>query len=391
MSVKCKVLFKGILIMFLFIGNITLYAQLDPVSNLTTTTSTTVKEQKKSRDTIKDAKKSSFIPVPYFVTDQNIGFGLVLALAYMHPNKKETRKNTPPSITAVFGGGTNKKTWTIGGGHTHSFNNDKLRYAGAILYFNVNLDFYQLGPVDLSDNPIEVNLNGWGIANHIFFRLGESNIFIGPQYGYSSIESSLNLNIPNKPILDSITKAIVKTTTFSALGLRSHYDNRDNTISPTKGLYSGFGLNYNANWLGATEQFGEFNLFFKSYLPINNWLYSIYHIDYQIVGGDAPFYLKPYVQLRGVPALYYQGKMAAKVETQWRAMFYKNWAVVGFAGAGKAFDSFSDFPDSQSIFNYGTGLRYVMKKAFNTRVGIDVAWANPNSQFGWYIVIGTSF
>ena len=89
--------------------------------------------------------------------------------------------------------------------------------------------------------------------------------------------------------------------------------------------------------------------------------------------------------------MYYQGDMAAKVETQWRAMFYKNWGLVAFTGAGKAFDSFSDFPDSQLIFNYGTGLRYVMKKAFNTRVGIDVAWANPNSQFGWYIVIGTSF
>ena len=51
----------------------------------------------------------------------------------------------------------------------------------------------------------------------------------------------------------------------------------------------------------------------------------------------------------------------------------------------------SDFPDNKSINNYGTGLRYVMEKAFNTLVGIDVAWANPNSQFGWYIVIGTSF
>jgi len=30
-------------------------------------------------------------------------------------------------------------------------------------------------------------------------------------------------------------------------------------------------------------------------------------------------------------------------------------------------------------------------KTFNTRVGIDLARANPNSQFGWYIVIGTSF
>ena len=391
MSINYKDIFKWALIIFLFIGNITLYAQFAPVSDLTTTTSTIAKESKKSKDTIKDAKKGSFLPVPFFVTDQNIGFGLILALAYMHPNKRESRKNTPPSITAVFGGGTSKKTWTIGGAHTHSWNNDKLRYAGAILYVNLNLDFYQLGSLDLSDNPIEVNLNGWGAINHILFRLGEKNVFVGPQYSYASIESSLNFNNPDTPILDSIAKAIDKTTTFSALGLLAHHDSRDNTISPNKGIYSGFKLNYNANWLGATDQFAEINLFFKAYIPINKWLYSIYHFDYKMVGGDAPFYLKPYVQLRGVPALYYQGDMAAKVENQWRALFYKNWAVVGFIGAGKAFDSFSDFPDSQLIYNYGTGLRYVMKKAFNTRVGIDVAWANPNSQFGWYIVVGTSF
>ena len=89
---------------------------------------------------------------------------------------------------------------------------------------------------------------------------------------------------------------------------------------------------------------------------LHKWLYSIYHLDYQTIGGDEPFYLKPYVQLRGVTALYYQGNMAAKVETQWRALFYKNCAVVAFAGAGKAFDSFSEFPESQTIFNYGTGL-----------------------------------
>ena len=391
MILKGRNIYKITLIIFFFIGNIAVYSQLEPVSDLTMTTSTSVHEQKKYKDTIKDAKKGSFLPVPYFITDQNIGFGLVLALAYMRPNKKESRKNTPPSITAAFGGGTTKKTWTVGGAHTHSWNNDKLRYAGAALYFNVNLDFYSIGSVDLSENPIEVNLNGWGTAHHTFFRLGESNIFVGPQYAYASIESSVNIANPDKPILDSIAEAIDRTTTFSALGLRSQYDNRDNTISPIKGHYGGFSLNYNAKWLGSTEEFGSFNVFYKYYLPINNWLYSIYHVDFQSVGGDAPFYVKPYVQLRGVPAFYYQGNMATKVETQWRASFYKNWAAVVFAGTGKAFDSFSDFPDNKSIYNYGTGLRYVMEKAFNTRVGVDVAWANPGSQFGWYIVIGTSF
>ena len=82
------------------------------------------------------------------------------------------------------------------------------------MYFNVNLDFYSIGSVDLSENPIEVNLTGWVTAHHMFFRLGESNIFIGPQYGYSSIASSVNITNPDKPILDSISKAIDKTTTF---------------------------------------------------------------------------------------------------------------------------------------------------------------------------------
>ena len=222
MNVKCRNIFKGALIISLFIGNASLYAQLEPVSDFTTTTSTVAKQSKKDKDTIKDAKKGSFLPVPYFVTDQNLGFGLILALAYMHTNKKESRKNTPPSITAVFGGGTTKKTWTAGGVHTHSWNNDKLRYAGAILYFNVNLDFYSIGSVDLTENPIEVNLNGWGTAHHMYFRLGESNIFVGPQYGYASIESRVNITNTDKPILDSIAEAIDRTTTFSALGLRSH-------------------------------------------------------------------------------------------------------------------------------------------------------------------------
>jgi hypothetical protein len=170
-----------------------------------------------------------------------------------------------------------------------------------------------------------------------------------------------------------------------------NYDSRDNTISPSKGYYGGFILNYNASWLGATKQYTNLDAFFYAYIPINKWLSSIYHFDYQMAGDDAPFYIKPFLDLRGVPVMYYQGNMTALVETQWRALVYKNWGLIAFAGTGKAFDSFSEFSDDQWVVNYGTGLRYVLQKAFNTRVGVDFAWANPNSQFGWYIVVGTSF
>jgi len=395
MNTNKKSILLVLFFLFLFFGNITIYAQFNSVKGISSTTAAAGHELKKSKDTIVDTNKGSFVPVPFFVTDVNLGYGLILALSYLHPNKKETRKNTPPSITAVFGGGTSTSTWTIGAGHTHSFNDDKLRFLGGALYANVNLDFYNLGKIDLSDHPIEVNMNGWGVLAHMLFRIGESNIFIGPEYGYAQIDSKLNLNDPDHPILDSIFQEInnltKKETTFSEIGLIANYDSRDNTISPSKGFYGGFELRYNGSWLGATDDFEEIDAFFYSYIPINKWLSSIYHFDFQSVGGDAPFYVKPFVELRGAPVMYYQGNMAALVETQWRAQFYKNWGILGFVGTGKAFDSFNEFSDNPWVVNYGTGLRYVMQKAFNTRVGVDFAWANPNSQFGWYIVVGTSF
>ncbi len=393
MKANNQALFKVILILLIFIGNGVLYAQLSQVSSISNKTTLAGKEHRKSKDTVVNAQKGSFVPVPFFVTDVNMGYGLILALSYLHPNKKESRKNTPPAITAVFGGATNTKTWTFGGMHTHSFNDDKLRYAGALMYANVNLDFYNIGSIDLTERPIEMNMNGWGIVNRILFRIGKSDIFIGPQYGYANIENKLNLKALNHPIVPELPPRIrnSNTTVFSALGLLANHDSRDNTISPSKGYYSGFELNYNATWLGATDQFANLDVFFYAYVPINNWLSSIYHFDYQLIGDEAPFYTKPYLGLRGAPVMFYQGNMTALIETQWRAMVYKNWGVVGFVGTGKAFDSFSEFSNDQWVVNYGTGLRYVLQKAFKTRVGVDFAWASPNAQFGWYIVVGKSF
>jgi hypothetical protein len=83
----------------------------------------------------------------------------------------------------------------------------------------------------------------------------------------------------------------------------------------------------------------------------------------------------------------YQGSETMLAEVQLRAFVYKAFAVVAYTGAGKAFDSFSEFDSGEWVTNYGFGLRYQIEKAFGTRVGLDFAWANK--QFGWYVVIGT--
>lgn len=389
---KCRIFYLALVNLFilLMIGNHALYAQVPQPADITGKTNAMSHEKKKaSKDSTKAKSKGAFVPVPFIVTDQNFGYGAILALGYMHANKNSDRKDTPPSVTGIAGGGTSTKSWTIGLMHSHSWNSDHLRYFGGLLYVNFNLDFYSIGSIDLSDHPIKIKIEGGGTMQRVTFRLKESNFFIGPQYTFAKVTAGIHKDqdfIFDR--IDTLRLAINGTQFISGIGLLFNFDSRDNTLSPNKGLYGGLEFNYNGQWMGSSSDYTETDIYFYAYLPITNWLYSIYHFDAQSSGGDVPFYLKPFVELRGAPALRYQGNNTLLLEAQFRGYFYKEIALDVFGGIGNAFDSFSEFSSAQYVYNYGVGLRYELKKAFGTRVGVDFAWAN--GQFGWYIIIGTA-
>jgi hypothetical protein len=382
------ILFVLIMVNMLFSVN-DVFTQVPQVDQIQSKSQSAAKHRKNDmKDSTQVAKKGAFIPVPFISTDQNLGYGGMLSLTYIHANSKRTAKDSPPSITAVAGGGTTTKSWMIALVHSHSFNYDKLRYVGGLVYLNANLDFYSIGKLDLSDRPIGVNLNGYGTLQRIVFRIKKSNFFIGLQYGFMRINSSLKIQDTDHPFVDSLINSLETHKNLSALGLLGQYDSRKNTLSPKKGIYTGFVLNTNATWLGATQDFQKLDLYFYGYVPLTKWLFSIYHFDAQFTGGDVPFYLKPFVQLRGAPMMRYQGNQTMLAEVQFRGYFYKSLALVGFSGLGKAFDSFSEFGAAKLIIDYGAGIRYELKKSFGVRLGLDFAWTN-NNDFGWYVVIGT--
>jgi len=367
------------------------YAQTNAISRVHSKTHAAGREQKKAQDSTK-AKRGSFVPVPFIVTDQNLGYGGILALGYLHADKKSTRKDTPPTISGIAGGGTSTKTWTVALLHSQSFKNDNIRYIGGIFYANVNLDYYQLGKINLSSHPIAINMKEWGVLQRLQFKAGKSDFFIGPQYTFLSAETGLNIQGDSshpklEPLIDFLD-SLDSRQYLSSLGIIIDYDTRRNTLSPKKGFHTGIDANYNATWLGASKNFFKGDLYFYAYVPLTKWLFSIYHFDYQLTAGDVPFYMKPFVELRGAPMMRYQGNQTMLAEIQLRGYFTKSLALVAFTGTGKAFDIFSEFGPAQWIVNYGAGFRWEMEKIFGLRVGADFAWTN-NNDFGWYIVIGT--
>ncbi|VFS88890.1 Uncharacterised protein [Raoultella planticola] len=76
----------------------------------------------------------------------------------------------PPPITAFGGGGTQNGTWFVGGGHRHTWNNDRIRYLVLLGYANIKLDIYSDGLSSFNKNTaIHSQTRGYGGLQKLLF------------------------------------------------------------------------------------------------------------------------------------------------------------------------------------------------------------------------------
>jgi hypothetical protein len=102
--------------------------------------------------------------------------------------------------------------------------------------------------------------------------------------------------------------------------------------------------------------------------------------------GDAPFYMLPYLEMRGAPIMRYQGEEVAQIEAELRWQFWERVSLVGFVGGGAAWINAGAFDASQKIVTGGTGFRYELAREFGLHAGLDVAFSRDNAAV--YLQIG---
>jgi hypothetical protein len=137
--------------------------------------------------------------------------------------------------------------------------------------------------------------------------------------------------------------------------------------------------------LGSDLEFWRARIAQVSYAPLVPWLVSGLRLDLQFSGGETPFWARPYVALRGVPALRYQGQHVAVMETEQRVDVTKRWSGVAFGGAGLA----SSSAQLEWAWNGGGGFRYLLARGFGLRTGIDVA--RGPEEWALYVVAGNAW
>lgn len=350
-----------------------------------------------------------FLPVPIILTEPALGgFGLGMIGLFFHESEEEqearrraamsdddeaVRRLMTPSLSALFGMYTANDSWMAGGFHMRIMKQDNIRYMAGLGHGSFNMDFYSAGPIEFP-RALELEIDATFLFQEIKFRIAGSRFMAGFQQMLSDSNIGLpTFDLPNFPGLEDLINNIGDiNSTLSGLGVVAEWDNRDNMFDPRKGY------NYKLTHLWHDDAIGSDVDYTKTSLSgLNFWEFGDAFVGGLRLAGEwvesdgdiIPIHVKPFIQMRGIPAMRYQGQYVALAEAQltWRANL--RWSLLGFAGAGRTGEAFDELNDGPSYTTRGAGFRYLIARRYSMNMGVDIA--RGPEETAYYITAGSAW
>jgi len=349
-------------------------------------------KQQVLRDTLDGALDAShylvnmkgFVPLPIIISEPALGnFGGALALIFITPHKnlKDSSRYNFPDITGVAGFYTLNNSWGVAGFRQGSFPSLGLRYTAALAYPDINLNFYR-DISNVGEKEFEFNLRPlFGMAD-VSKNVYRKKYFVGLRYLYSNVQVERNFTTAFDTVFDR--KDYDKD--LGTLGLYAEFENRNSIFTPDKGFRIKSTYSLSRSWTGSDFDFEKFEFFALGFFQLKKrWVIGV-RAESQTVNDGAPFYSFPFILMRGIPIMRYQGNSTLLFETEHRYDITPRWSAVGFVGSGRTFSDTEFLKDESWHWSGGAGFRYLLARVFKLRIGIDIA-AGPD-QLAYYIVFG---
>jgi len=345
-------------------------------------------------------EKKGFLPVPVIITEPAVGYGGgVFLLFFKKPEgggagpatgepaaagsaaPAERPRLTPPDIYAVGGAATENGTWAGAAGGMVTFDNDRYRWHGGIARMSVNLDFWGPGG---RFGPIGYTLDGWASMQQATMRLGQSDAWIGANWNYIDLSNRFDFSGDTNNV-----PPFLKTNKTSGLGLSLEYDSRDNIFTPSRGVKADLEGTFYDPAIGSDTSFQSYRAHAFAWWPLGKSFVLAGRVDGRSTSGEVPFYMLPFVDLRGVPLGRLQDEHTAVVETELRWNVTPRWAVVGFVGDGRVWGFGRSFEQGTGVLAGGAGFRYLIARKLGLYVGVDFARSSVDQAF--YIQVGNAW
>ena len=326
-----------------------------------------------------------FLPIPIVVTEPAVGYGGGAAGMFLRPRREAGDEGwARPDISAVGAFGTQNGTWGAFAGDASRWLDGRLRTLLGVGAGQFNLDFYGLGTAPSSlDEGVRYSLQFTGTLAQANWQLAPKSPWaLGLRYVYADVDPK-----PRYPNFQGLAERVrVRVSAPTAI---VEFDTRDNVFTPTRGIYAESSWLASRKALGASDDFERFQQVLIGWHALTDDVTLGARANYAWSSDGTPFFLRPFVQLRGVPAVRYQGDQAASVELEARWQFFGRWSVVAFGGAGATRTNRQTFAATQSVGSGGFGFRYELASKFGLHAGIDVAHSPGTTAV--YFVVGNSW
>ena len=324
-----------------------------------------------------------FLPVVMPITEPAVGLGAVAALAFIDKQNPEAGAGFGrPNISIVGGLATENGTKGVILGDIRYWLDDRLQTLVGGIKTSVNLDYYGTGEQGFRNTKAKtyaLELSGGVIQAK--YRIGQSQNWLG--LGFLMMNSSVKFDLP----FDLDYQG--KSTRLGGLNVTFSHDSRNNVFTPTAGNYLELSANIFDSALGSDIDFKRLGVVGMQYWPLSSrWTLGLRE-SLSFNYGNTPFYMKPFVMMRGVPAMRYQGEKVAQLETELRWQFWERFSVLGFVGAGSAVDELSKLTKTSNVVAGGLGLRYELAKKHGIHMGLDMAWSRDGPAI--YFQVGSSW
>ena len=327
-----------------------------------------------------------FLPIPIVITEPAVGYGGGIVGMFLRPRREAGDEGwARPDISAVGGFATQNGTAGAFAGDASRWLDGRLRTLVGGGTGQVNLDFYGLGfdPSSL-DQKVRYSLQFSGAVAQANWQLAPKSPWaIGLRYVYADVNPKLRDEPAFPGLVDRVRVKISAPTAVV------EFDTRDNVFTPTRGVYAESSWLASRKALGASDDFERFQQILMGWQAVAHDVTLAARGNYAWSSLGTPFFLRPFVPLRGVPAMRFQGDRMASVEAEARWQFFGRWSVVGFGGAGWTRNTRDDLSTSQNVTSGGLGFRYELASKFGMHAGVDVAHSPGTTAV--YLVVGNAW
>ena len=323
-----------------------------------------------------------FLPLIVPITEPALGYGAVAAATFI--SGKGLGEGTRPNIATVGALRTDNGTRGWFGAHLGTWFDDRLRTTVALADMDVNLEFFGIGGEQISETGLRYSIKGKGGVLGGNYRIGASDLWIGLRY------ASVRTTVAFEDAASSLPGVLPSDSSLrlGALTPSITLDKRDNFFTPTNGWYLDLSIPVFRDSFGSDRNFEKADLTGMWFRPLGETLFFAVRGSAKDSTSHTPFFLRPFVALRGVQDLRFQGEQAAELEAEVRWRLKSRFSVVGFAGYGVARSSLVQDRES-SVTSGGAGFRYLIARRYGLHLGLDVASSADDTAI--YVVFGNAW